>query len=219
MRLALPFFLLGSLVACSSTETLVSAPPSPVPTAAEADAGVDGRPDDVALTPASLHITALTFHSASVTSNGFKDGLDFTLPETTLAKLPYQTDEMRASISSQTSSNFIFSFSHFKARGKDDLPESVGFAAEIPRKVGPFTISPPAYTAWLFSTEAPDLDYTVTCRTDHSEVLSESADRRVYQLRISGGCDWDRSGSTTKETIVTELTITLLPLSDPRCLR
>ena len=212
------FLLLFVLGGCSST-THEAGPPTPsAPVAEPADAGDAGCGDGTPCTfaPASLQFDSFAFHSVSVAANGFKRELDVTLPSTPLSKLPYFTDELVVSIDAQSRSAFSLSILHVKAKGADGVPEIVSFAAaDLPRKVGAFTLKVPKDYAWLSSSLAPSLDYEVACHTTKAEVLSESEDRRVYHVKISGGCDWARtiggSTDTTSETLSTELTLTLMP--------
>lgn len=214
---SLSFLLFFALGACTSTTTEAGPPTPAAPIGDVADAGDAGCGDGTPCTfaPASLQFDAFAFHSVSIAGNGFKRELGVTLPSTPLAKLPYFTDELVVSIDAQSRSAFSLSVLHVKAKGADGVPEIVSFAAEIPRKVGAFALTVPKNSAWLSSSQAPSLDYNVACHTTKAEVLSESEDRRVYHVKISGGCDWARavgsSTDTTSETLSTELTLTLLP--------
>lgn len=243
MRSTLLLLLLAGAVAfagCSSTTVVRSDPsPAPAPSGAVdgpavcgdgarqlAEACDDGNQEDAdgctkacALTPSSMHIHSFAFHSARASASNPPDLLDYVIADTTLAKIPSTsdmpqegTDSLDVTLASQTEGAFVVAIRRV-AIAKGAPPTIVGFTGEIPRRVGAFTL--PASKTFLYSSHMSGAEDLATCRTDQGEVLSESSDRRVYRVRLSGGCDSTRSVSgrveTVKATLATELTVVLLP--------
>ena len=228
----------AGLAACSDVTTITKASPSgtsadggPEGPAVCGDGQVqaseacdDGNTDDgdgcsrdcTKLAPASLHLDKFVFASLRTAANGFKEPLDIDLTNTKCDKLPFATEALRASIVKQAESSFSLRIAATKAGAQPILNSFLVFGLEVPRKLGKFTVTPPKDLAWFSSSNAPELNYTVKCQVADAEVLSESADRRIYHVRAAGSCDWVRTDSgsltsTTKETISTELTVVLLP--------